>query len=116
MKPEIRERIEKINRDEVPDGYKRTKVGIIPIGWELKSFDVLFDFDSGYSASRNDLSDRGVCYLHYGDIHARNKDYIDVVKEFHMIPRININLEYIDKKYMPEQTKKSPCLNKNFPS
>ncbi|MCK5724229.1 MAG: restriction endonuclease subunit S [Gammaproteobacteria bacterium] len=33
MKPEIRERIEKIQKGEVPEGYRKTKVGIIPIEW-----------------------------------------------------------------------------------
>jgi type I restriction enzyme S subunit len=33
MKQEIRERIEKIQKDEVPEGYRKTKVGIIPIAW-----------------------------------------------------------------------------------
>lgn len=33
MKQEIRERIETIRKGEVPEGYKETKVGIIPIEW-----------------------------------------------------------------------------------
>jgi len=36
MKPEIKERIEKIRKGEVPAGYKKTKVGIIPRDWEVK--------------------------------------------------------------------------------
>jgi len=35
MKPEIKERIDKINRGQVPEGYKRTEVGIIPKDWEV---------------------------------------------------------------------------------
>jgi len=36
MKPEIKERIEAINRGEIPRGYKRTRAGIIPSDWEVK--------------------------------------------------------------------------------
>ena len=34
MKAEIKKRIEVIRRGEVPEGYKRTKVGIVPEEWE----------------------------------------------------------------------------------
>lgn len=36
MKPEIKERIEQIKRGQVPEGYKKTKVGIVPNEWEEK--------------------------------------------------------------------------------
>jgi len=36
MKQEIRERIEKIGKGEVPEGYRKTKVGIIPVDWGVK--------------------------------------------------------------------------------
>ena len=34
MTPEVKQRIEQIQRREVPDGYKRTKAGIVPTEWE----------------------------------------------------------------------------------
>lgn len=34
MTPQIKQRIEQIRRGEVPEGYKRTKVGIVPEEWE----------------------------------------------------------------------------------
>ena len=37
MKAEIKERIEQIKHGEVPIGYKRTKVGIVPNDWEEHS-------------------------------------------------------------------------------
>ena len=37
MKIEIRRRLEAVRRGEVPEGYKKTKVGIVPEGWELGS-------------------------------------------------------------------------------
>ena len=42
MKKEIQKRIEQIRRGEVPEGYKRTKVGIVPIEWENYHFSDLF--------------------------------------------------------------------------
>ncbi|MDO4627749.1 MAG: restriction endonuclease subunit S [Planctomycetia bacterium] len=33
MKPEIQQRIEQIRRGEAPEGYKKTKVGIVPKEW-----------------------------------------------------------------------------------
>ena len=35
MTPQIKQRIEQIRRGEVPEGYKKTKVGIVPNEWEL---------------------------------------------------------------------------------
>lgn len=36
MRKEMKTRIEMISRGEVPEGYKKTKVGIIPEDWEVK--------------------------------------------------------------------------------
>lgn len=44
MTPQIKQRIEQIKRGEVPDGYKRTKAGIMPLDWcskkEYKAKDI----------------------------------------------------------------------------
>lgn len=45
MKQEIKERIEKIRKGEVPEGYRKTKVGIIPRDWEVKTLDAIADID-----------------------------------------------------------------------
>lgn len=42
MKPEIKERIEQIRRGEVPDGYKKTKIGIVPNEWGETHFKKMF--------------------------------------------------------------------------
>ena len=39
MKQEIKERVEKIRKGEVPEGYKKTKVGIIPDDWDANNLD-----------------------------------------------------------------------------
>lgn len=43
MKPEIKQKIEQINSGNVPNGYKKTKVGIIPTDWEITRFKKKFD-------------------------------------------------------------------------
>lgn len=42
MKQEIKERIEQINKSIVPEGYKKTSLGIIPIGWDICKFNYMF--------------------------------------------------------------------------
>lgn len=39
MTPEVRDRIEQIRHGNVPDGYKKTKVGIFPCEWDVRMFD-----------------------------------------------------------------------------
>lgn len=39
MTPEVRERIEQIRHGNVPEGYKKTKVGIFPCEWDVRMFD-----------------------------------------------------------------------------
>ena len=36
MKPEIKQRLDQIRRGEVPEGYKKTKAGILPASWHEK--------------------------------------------------------------------------------
>lgn len=47
MRQEIKQRAEMIRRGEVPEGYKRTKVGIIPKGWEVKKLKEIADVKGG---------------------------------------------------------------------
>lgn len=63
--------------------------------WERKPLGELFDFSGGFSASRDQLSSNGYCYLHYGDIHKSSKSFIDVQAEFENIPKLDISLKRI---------------------
>jgi type I restriction enzyme, S subunit len=63
--------------------------------WEVKTFGELFDFSGGYSASREQLSTVGYCYLHYGDIHASSKAFIDTKADHADIPKLDIPLKRI---------------------
>jgi len=44
MKQEIKARMEKIRKGEVPEGYKETKVGIIPVDWDNKKLIQIADY------------------------------------------------------------------------
>ena len=60
--------------------------------WEVNRLGELFGFSGGHTASRDQLSDSGYCYLHYGDIHLSKKTYIDVDAEFQAIPKLVVGL------------------------
>jgi type I restriction enzyme S subunit len=63
--------------------------------WKEKTLGDLFNFSGGFSASRDQLSADGHCYLHYGDIHKSSKTYIDVQSEYQDIPKLDISLNRI---------------------
>jgi len=63
--------------------------------WAVRQLDALFDISGGLSASRDQLSSEGHCYLHYGDIHNSKKTFIDVRLEYQDIPRLNILLSKV---------------------
>jgi type I restriction enzyme, S subunit len=63
--------------------------------WEVKQLGDLFNFSGGYSASRDQLSMEGHCYLHYGDIHGSSKTCIDTDADFQDIPKLDIQLKHV---------------------
>ena len=60
--------------------------------WPRKSLGELFQFSGGLSASRDQLSEQGHLYLHYGDIHVSKKTFIDVAVDGGVIPRLDVGL------------------------
>jgi len=67
-------------------------------GWEVKTLGDLFTFSGGYSASRDQLSVEGHCYLHYGDIHGSSKTSIDTEVDYQDIPKLDIPLKQVSTK------------------
>jgi type I restriction enzyme S subunit len=63
--------------------------------WEEKTLGQLFHLTGGYSASREQLSSKGYCYLHYGDIHKSSKSFVDVRAEYQDIPKLDISLKKV---------------------
>jgi type I restriction enzyme S subunit len=64
--------------------------------WHRKALSELFGFSGGYSASRDQLSAEGHCYLHYGDIHTSTKSFVDVTAERQELPRLDIPLNKVN--------------------
>ena len=83
---------------EQKKGYKQSEVGVIPNDWRVKPLGELFTFSGGFSATRDQLSDNGFCYLHYGDIHNSKKTFIDVSEEYQEIPKLKIPLKSVSAK------------------
>lgn len=67
-------------------------------GWVVKKLGEIFTFHGGYTASRDQLSDDGYCYLHYGDIHGANKTFINVTSDYSTIPKLQIPLKKVPPK------------------
>jgi type I restriction enzyme, S subunit len=63
--------------------------------WEVKTLGDLFSFAGGHSASRDQLSDEGYCYLHYGDIHGAVKTCVDTRADYQDIPKLDIPLKRV---------------------
>ena len=61
--------------------------------WKQYNFNEIFNFDGSYSFPRESLGNEGVLYLHYGDMHTSNKNYLDVDNDFENIPKCNIEGE-----------------------
>jgi type I restriction enzyme S subunit len=83
---------------EVKPGYKQTEVGVIPEDWKVVAIGDAFDISGGLSASRDQLSSEGHCYLHYGDIHKSTKSFIDVRADYLNIPKLNVPLSRVPSK------------------
>ena len=75
----------------------QTRLPGFHVEWEMKLLGELFRFSGGYSASRDRLSEKGHCYLHYGDIHGSSKTTIDTDTDFQDIPKLNIALNRVSR-------------------
>ena len=71
MKQEIKKRIEKIHKGEVPEGYKKTKLGIIPEDWDVVELGDLGEFKKGKGVSSKDIKKTGLPAIMYGDIYIK---------------------------------------------
>lgn len=84
MREDIKERIDMISRGQVPEGYKKTKVGIIPEDWEVKRLGELGDFFRGRGIPKSEIISEGIGCITYGEIYTTYnytfrsfKSYID---------------------------------------
>lgn len=83
------------NNTLVKEGYKETKLGLIPKDWTTPTISEVFDFLKTTSFSRNQLSyddENDIFYIHYGDIHATyKKPLLDFEIEAN-VPRLNADV------------------------
>lgn len=92
MNQEIKRRIESIRNGEVPEGYQKTAFGIFPCDWvKDKNFGELFSFYGGIGKSRDELSDKGYPYLHYGDLH-RGAFNVVSFEQYTRLPKCAVEL------------------------
>lgn len=63
--------------------------------WLSKPLGELFDFSGGVSASRDQLSTDGICYLHYGDIHLSRRTFVDVDKDAALLPKLDVSISKV---------------------
>ena len=72
MKPEIKQRIEQLNKGEIPNGYKKTEFGVFPCDWitdkKLKDLGV---FGKGRGIPGDKMQSEGVPCVGYGDIYMK---------------------------------------------
>ena len=54
MTPQIKQRIEQIKAGQVPEGYKKTKIGIVPTEWEETKFKKMFSRLNRKNSENND--------------------------------------------------------------
>jgi len=75
MKEDIAKRIEKINNGIVPEGYKKTKVGIVPVEWDIARFDeIATRFDYGMNAAAKEYDGENK-YIRITDIDEDSHKY-----------------------------------------
>ncbi len=67
MNQTIRSRIEQIKRGEIPDGYKKTKVGIVPKEWTEHTLSEFFDFKNGLNKEKEAFG-KGTPIVNYTDV------------------------------------------------
>lgn len=60
-----------INQGRVPEGYKKTSLGVIPEDWEDKTLSDIGDFYKGKGIPGKELQDDGLPCVGYGDIYMK---------------------------------------------
>ena len=96
MREEIKQRVEMIRRGEVPEGYKQTKIVIIPVEWEVKQLGSYFDFKNGLNKEKEYFG-RGNPIVNYTDVYHNSGLYKHMIKG--MVDLTNKEIENYNVKY-----------------
>lgn len=62
--------------DDVPSGYKRTEVGVIPEDWELPSLQMVGTFLKGQGIRKDESSSGSIPCVRYGEIYTHHNDIL----------------------------------------
>lgn len=79
MTEEIKQRIETIKAGKIPDGYKRTVVGIVPNEWENKRLSELLKFQNGVNADKEKYNS-GIKMISVMDILSNSPIFYDNIR------------------------------------
>lgn len=63
--------------------------------WGVFSLGNLFNISGGLSASRDQLGNTGICYLHYGDIHMSSHSYVDLQRDLGRLPKLDVPMSEV---------------------
>ena len=78
----IKKRIDQIKRGELPRGYKKTEVGVVPTEWEVKKLNDLGKFSKGKGLPRTEIKNEGVPCISYGDIYTKYNSTFETAQNF----------------------------------
>jgi len=81
--------------NEIKNGYKKTKVGVIPEEWEVKRLGEVASFYKGKGISKAEISNIGIECIRYGELYTKYKEKI-----INIISKTNIDKEklFLSKK------------------
>lgn len=83
MKVEIKQRIETIKRGEIPPGYKKARISIIPSDdWQEDILGNLGDFYKGKGLPGTEMKERGIPCIGYGDIYTKYNFHFSKAQNF----------------------------------
>lgn len=99
MNQRIKDRINQLKSGQVPEGYEKTSFGVFPVDWEKKkTLGNIFDFYGGLGIPRDKLGEKGIPYLHYGDMHRNTFSKVSY-EQYDKMPKYDINIQD-DKTYL----------------
>lgn len=97
LNAEIKERIEMINKGEVPEGYKKTKVGIIPENWEVETLSDINTIVTGATPlrSNNKYFNGNIPWVKTTDLN--NSYIIDTEEKITELALKETSVKYVEK-------------------
>lgn len=112
MKPEIKQRIEQIKKGQVPQGYRKTKIGIVPCDWNIKRLKEL----TTYKTQKNKNNEFDITLTNSANLGIiRQNDYFDKIISNGENTSGYYVIEYGDYVYNPRISVTAPCgpINKS---